>query len=188
MVNSYCKKEDYQQIVDKQENVHIVRFSKETIMTPIYDGDEPTGEYEDSGLVKYTEEVVTGELTLDKVIAIRQQEVDRYDTSDAVNSFTYNGKKMWFDKVTRTCIAYSMQVEKENGATTTTLYDNDDVAYTLPIDLALGLFAQLELYAKECYNVTADHKATISRLTSIEDVLNYNIKADYPEKLNIVTE
>lgn len=157
-------------------------------MTPVIVDDEPTGEYEDSGLVSYTEEVVVGELTLDKVITIRQQEIDRYDTSDAVNSFVYNGKKMWFDKVTRTCISYSMQVEKENGATTTTLYDNDGIAHTLPIDLALGLFAQLELYAKACYNVTASHKAALNELTSIEDVLDYNIKAGYPLKLVFSTE
>ena len=184
MVNSYCKKEDYQQIVDKQQNIHIVRFSKEPILTPVLDDEgEPTGEYEDSGLVSFTEELIKGDVTLDKVISIRQQEIDRYDTSDAVNSFIYNGKKMWFDKVTRTCISYSMQVEKESGSTTTTLFDNDDVAYTLPIDLALGLFAQLELYAKACYNVTALHKAAINALTRVEDVLNYNIKTGYPEKL-----
>jgi hypothetical protein len=92
---------------------------------------------------------------------------------------------MWFDKITRTCINYSMQVEKESGNETTTLYDNDGIAYELPIDSALNLFAQLELYAKACYNKTAEHRANIENLNSIEELLNYNIKTGYPEKLNI---
>ena len=189
MVNSFCKAEDFQQILNKREGVNIVRFSKETIMEPVMEGEgeemHPTGEYVDSGFVKFTEETILGELTADKVIEARQKEVDAYDQSNAVNSLIVNGKEMWFDKVTRTCINYSIQVEKAAGKTETTLYDNDDMAYVLPIDTAIALFAQLELYAKQCYNVTAAHKAALAELTTVEDVLNYDIKTGYPEKLNI---
>ena len=185
MVNSFCKTENFEHITQVREGVHIVRFSDEVMVEEVYEDYQPTGRYEDTGLTKFTEEIVMGEVTLDKVIAIRKQEIDKYDVSDDVNSFTYNGKQMWFDKVTRTCINYSMEVEKNAGKTETTLYDNEGNAHVLPIDLALGLFAQLELYAKACYNVTQAHKAAVSELTSVEDALAYNIKADYPEKLVI---
>lgn len=185
MVNSFCRAEDFQQIENKRENVNIIRFSKEPILTPVIDDEgEPTGEYEDSGLVSYTEEVVVGELTLDKVIAIRRQEIEVYDKSDAVNDLIVNGKHMWYGKVDRTCISYSMNMEKEAGKTTTELYDNDGVKYTLPIDLALQMFGALELYAKACYNKTEEHKTAVAECQSIEDALDYNIKTGYPQKLS----
>lgn len=185
MVNSFCRAEDFQQIENKRENVNIVRFSKEPILTPVLDDEgKPTGEYEDSGLVSYTEEVVVGELTLEKVIAVRRQEIEVYDKSDAVNSLSVNGKQMWFDKVTRTCISYSMNTEKAAGQETTELYDNDDMKYTLPIDLAIQMFGALELYAKACYNKTEEHKAAVAECQSIEDALDYNIKTGYPQKLS----
>lgn len=39
MVNSFCRAEDFQQIENKMENVNIVRFSKEPILTPVIDGE-----------------------------------------------------------------------------------------------------------------------------------------------------
>lgn len=42
-----------------------------------------------------------------------------------------------------------------------------------------------ELYALECYNVTASHKANIEQLTTIEEVEAYDYTIGYPEKLVI---
>ena len=81
-------------------------------------------------------------------------------------------------------IVYLEESEKEAGQTTTELYDNDDVKYTLPIDLALQMFGALELYAKACYNKTEEHKAAVAECQSIEDALDYNIKTGYPQKLS----
>ena len=158
-------------------------------MEPVYEGEgeerQPTGEFVDSGYIGFIEATVVGSLTPEKVANIRKEEVDIYDKSDAVNALYVNGKQMWYGKVDRTCINYSMQVEKSNGEETTTLYDNDGVAYVLPIDTALELFAQLELYAKACYNKTQEHKDNLASLETVEEILAYDITADYPEKLNI---
>jgi Lhr-like helicase len=106
-----------------------------------------------------------------------------YDSSNAINGLFVNGKEMWFDKVTRTCINYSIQVEKNSGQETTVLFYEGE-GYTLPIDLAIQMFSALELYAKACYNKTEEHKNNIKALDNIEDLLNYNIKSGYPEKLS----
>ena len=37
----------------------------------------------------------------------------------------------------------------------------------------------------ECYNRTAAHRQAIEELTDIADVLQYNFKFDYPNKLEI---
>ena len=188
MVNSFCKAEDYRQISNNGGYTSIVRFSKEKIMYPVVEGEEgnsyESGDYIDSGLVKFTEETIVGEITADKVVAVRIKEVETYDASDAVNSLIVNGKPMWFDKVTRTCIAYSIRTEKANGATTTELYDNEGNSYELPIDSAIAMFDALELYAKACYNTTAAHKVALAQIDNVEDALNYNIKTGYPEKLS----
>lgn len=185
MVSNFCKAEDFQQITEVKEGMTLIRFSKEPIIEEVYEDYKPTGKFEDTGLVRFTEECILGNFDVEAVKNARLEELKIYDSSVDVNALIVNGKQMWFDKITRTCINYSMQVEKESGNETTTLYDNDGIAYELPIDSALNLFAQLELYAKTCYNKTAEHRAIIQSLDTIEDLLNYNIKTGYPEKLNI---
>lgn len=184
MVNSFCKAEDFQQITNIRENINLVRFDMEPIMQEIYVDGEPTGEWEESGYVKYTEAFVTGEITPEAIINLRLKALKQYDESEDINSLYVNGKRMWFDKVTRTCIVYSMQTEKASGATETVLYDNDNVPYTLLIDTALQMFGALELYAKACYNTTAQHGAELKALTTVQEALDYNIKTGYPEKLS----
>ena len=45
---------------------------------------------------------------------------------------------------------------------------------------------KLELYAKQCYNKTAEHKYNLEQLSIPEEILEYNYTEGYPEKLNII--
>lgn len=109
--------------------------------------------------------------------------VEIYDTSGAVNSFTLQGKQMWLPKETRVGLVNSITIERNAGKETTTLWF-DGAKYELPVDTALQMLAALELYALDCYNVTAAHKADIEALTTVEEVVAYDYTTDYPEKLN----
>lgn len=109
--------------------------------------------------------------------------ITTYDTSSAVNSFTLQGKQMWLPKETRVGLVNSITIEKAAGKETTTLWF-DGEKYELPIDDALRMLSALELYALECYNVTAAHKAAVNALESVEDVVAYDYTQGYPEKLN----
>lgn len=111
------------------------------------------------------------------------EQIETYDTSAAVNSFTLQGKQMWLSKETRVGLVNSVTIEKNAGKETTTLWF-DGAKYELPVDTALQMLAALELYALECYNVTAAHKAAISALESVEDIVAYDYTENYPEKLN----
>ena len=113
--------------------------------------------------------------------AIEQIEV--YDTSEAVNSFTLQGKQMWLPKETRVGLMNSLNIEKAAGKTETVLWFGNE-SYILPIDTAMQMLSALELYALDCYNVTAAHKADIEALTTVEEVVAYDYTTDYPEKLN----
>ena len=109
--------------------------------------------------------------------------IDTYDTSPSVNSFTLGGKEMWLPKETRVGLVNSITIEKAAGKETTVLWF-DGEKYELPLDTALQMLSALELYALECYNVTAAHKAAVSTFDSVEEIIAFNIEEGYPEKLN----
>ena len=111
------------------------------------------------------------------------EQIEAYDTSEAVNSFTLQGKQMWLPKETRVGLVNSITIEKNAGKEVTGLW-HDGARYELPVDTALQMLAALELYALECYNVTAAHKAAVSALESVEDIVAYDYTQNYPEKLN----
>ena len=109
-------------------------------------------------------------------------QITAYDTSEAVNSFTLQGKQMWLPKETRVGLVNSVTIEKNAGKETTILWFGGE-KYELPVDTALQMLSALELYALECYNITAAHKAAVSALESVEDIVAYDYTTDYPEKL-----
>ena len=111
------------------------------------------------------------------------EQITEYDQSEDVNSFTLQGKTMWLPKETRVGLVNSVTIEKNADKETTVLWFGGE-KYELPVDTALQMLSALELYALECYNVTAAHKAAVNALESVEDVVAYDYTQGYPEKLN----
>ena len=111
------------------------------------------------------------------------EQITEYDQSENVNSFTLQGKAMWLPKETRVGLVNSVTIEKNAGKKTTVLWFGGE-KYELPVDTALQMLADLELYAVQCYNTTAMHKANVISLGSVDDVVNYDYTLHYPEKLN----
>ena len=111
------------------------------------------------------------------------EQITEYDQSEDVNSFTLQGKTMWLPKETRVGLVNSVTIEKNAGKETTVLWFGGE-RYELPVDTALQMLSALELYALECYNVTAAHKAAVNALESVGDVVAYDYTQGYPEKLN----
>ena len=111
------------------------------------------------------------------------EQITEYDQSKDVNSFTLQGKIMWLPKETRVGLVNSVTIEKNAGKETTVLWFGGE-KYELPVDTALQMLSDLELYAVQCYNATAMHKANVISLESVGDVVNYDYTLHYPEKLN----
>lgn len=105
-----------------------------------------------------------------------------YDKSEAVNSFLVNGDRMWLDKNTRVGLVNSTQVAKAAGAEHIVLWMNDK-SYNIPCDMMLKMLAALELYAMECYNVTAEHLAKVNAIEDLNRIYNYNYTKGYPKRL-----
>ena len=114
----------------------------------------------------------------DKVL----RDIVQYDKSEAVNSFEFGGKRMWLDKATRVGLMNSTTIAKAMGQATTTLWLGD-TKLEVGCDMAIQLLSALEMYALECFNVTAAHKKAVTELTDIGEVLSYDYTKGYPEKL-----
>lgn len=133
-----------------------------------------------AGWTKYEEPAPT----LAQVKVRKLSEIDAYDTSSAVNGFSLNGMEMWLDKSTRVGLMNSIGIEQAAGRETSTLWFGD-VSITIECARAIELLSALELYALACYNVTAQHKAEVNALTTIEEVEAYDYTTGYPDKLNL---
>lgn len=111
-------------------------------------------------------------------------EIEAYDKSAAVNSFLLNGESHWLDFNLRDRVFQGNERLKLIGRTDTTLW-LDGMCIELPIEQAQMLIANIEAYAKDCYNVTEHHKAEVKALKTYDEVMAYDITAGYPEKIEL---
>lgn len=129
-------------------------------------------------------------LTKIKAMQLKQAKVDKiaeitaYDTSDNVNGFMLNGLLVWLDKATRVGLMNSTNISKAAGQQTTTLWLKG-IKLVVDCDKAIQLLSALEMYALECFNVTASHKAAVGELKTIGEVEAYDYKTGYPKMLEM---
>ena len=123
-------------------------------------------------------------VTLEKAKKEKLEAILAYDTSSDVNGFMLNGNKVWLDKETRVGLMNSTQITRDMGQDTTTMWF-DGYKLEVRCDMAIMLLSSLEMYALECFNVTAAHKKAVSELTTIEEVEAYDYKTGYPKQLDI---
>lgn len=123
-------------------------------------------------------------IKLQQVKQDKLQEIDTYDLSSAVNGFMLNGLLVWLDKATRVGLMNSTTIAKAAGQETTTLWLGG-LKLVVDCDKAIQLLSALEMYALECFNVTASHKAAVNELTTIEEVEAYDYKEGYPKMLEM---
>ena len=112
------------------------------------------------------------------------EQIDKYDTSPSVNGFMLNGQRVWLNKDTRVGLMNSTSIAKAMGKKTTTLWFGG-MQIEVNCDKAIGLLSALEMYALECFNVTAAHKKAVAEMSTVEEVLAYDYTAGYPKILEM---
>lgn len=151
-----------------------------------YECTVPIGEYDEGEIqkafVEFSAKMDALKLKQAKVDKIA--EIAAYDTSDKVNGFVLNGMLVWLDKATRVGLMNSTTIAKAAGQQTTTLWLKG-IKLVVDCDKAIQLLSALEMYALECFNVTASHKATVNELTTVEEVEAYDYKSGYPKMLEM---
>lgn len=163
----------------------------ETPIEPCVSADEVTSstlttmiQWEYDGVWLYT-----GGLTTEAALTAAAQKmvlekITEWDTSEAVNGFILNGQRVWLDKATRVGLMNSTTIAKGMGQATTTLWLGD-VKLVVECDKAIQLLSALEMYALECFNVTASHKKAVTEMGTVEEVLGYDYTAGYPKMLEM---
>ena len=131
----------------------------------------------------------TGGMTSEAALTAAAQkmvlaEIEKHDTSPAVNGFMLNGLRVWLNKDTRVGLMNSTSIAKAMGKTTTTLWFGG-MQIEVNCDKAIQLLSALEMYALECFNVTAAHKKAVAELNTVEEVLEYDYTQGYPEQLKM---
>ena len=131
----------------------------------------------------------TGGMTSEAALTAAAQkmvlaEIEKHDTSPSVNGFMLNGLRVWLNKDTRVGLMNSTQIAKAMGKKTTTLWFGG-MQIEVNCDKAIGLLSALEMYALECFNVTAAHKKAVAELNTVEEVLGYDYTKGYPEQLKM---
>ena len=111
-------------------------------------------------------------------------EIEKHDTSPAVNGFMLNGQRVWLNKDTRVGLMNSTSIAKAMGKKTTTLWFGG-MQIEVNCDKAIQLLSALEMYALECFNVTAVHKKAVAEMSTVESVLAYDYTAGYPKLLEM---
>lgn len=127
------------------------------------------------------------ERTLAQAKQQKINEIDGYNTSDAVNSFNIvkDGETItdWFTPDIRANYRLSIEsaetLEKE---TLTIPIQGIDEPVVLPVQTAKVMLSQIHLYADACFLVTEAHKAAVEALETIESVDAYDYETGYPEK------
>lgn len=153
----------------------------------ITDDGEPT--YQDKEVTKYQYDTYWLEANQDGALASAKksitEEIAAYDKSSKVNGFVVNGTERWLESEERRSISYSTKILKEKGEENVDIWFDED-RITTTCDKAIKMLDDVEVYAKKTNSVTRQHIVDVMSLGKVEDVLTYDIIADYPEKLNIV--
>ena len=156
----------------------------ETTMTECCEGSTQKSDYDPTAMQEVYDawKARLDARSLAQAIQGKLSDIDAYDQSDKVNGFSLNGLTVWLDKATRVGLMNSTTIAKNMGQETTTLWLGG-VKLEVNCDLAIQLLSALEMYALECFNVTAAHKKAMAALTSLEEVAAYDYTAGYPEQL-----
>ena len=131
----------------------------------------------------------TGGMTSEAALTAAAQkmvlaEIEKHDTSPSVNGFMLNGLRVWLNKDTRVGLMNSTSIAKGMGQATTTLWFGG-MKIVVNCNKAIGLLSALEMYALDCFNVTAAHKKAVAELNTVEEVLGYDYTKGYPEQLKM---
>jgi hypothetical protein len=131
----------------------------------------------------YTIPEPTEEEIFNKTKREKINEINHYDSSGEVNIFYIQGLPVWLDKATRAGLKLRFEAELAMKEENTTLwYGNQN--FTLQLNMAIQMLYAIEVYASKCYDNTQKHLANVEKLETLEEIMEYDYKAGYPEKLN----
>lgn len=129
-------------------------------------------------------EPVVYERTLEDAKQEMISQIDSYDYSEEINSFSINGEiNTWFTPEQRANYKNSIDSAKILGIDILQFFVENQIL-DISVEQAEEMLAMIQMYADTCYIVTKNHKLNVETLETIEEVDDYDYKVGYPDKLN----
>lgn len=169
----------YYKIIDEEEVFYtggILRTEKGIIINPSEE------QILAEGWLPYIEPEPTAEEQLTIAKQEKLMQINNYDASSNVEQFFINDTPMWLGHELRQQIRTSADAYSAMGYENMTKVFNG-VEFTFPIAIWIQMLNALEIYAAEALNTTERHKAAVSAINDIQDVIDYDYTTGYPEKL-----
>lgn len=148
----------------------------------LFSGIPSVEQLESWGYEEYIEPTPTPEELLARAKDSKIAELEAYDSSDAVNSFTIDGNPMWLTVDERQQIATQISANEAVGRTEMTRWFGG-ASFTFPLTAWKQMLVALEVYAGDALNVTEGHRAAVTQLHTLQEVEDYDFTVGYPEKL-----
>ena len=82
----------------------------------------------------------------------------------------------------RSKVKENLETCQQFGEENTTLRFNG-MAFPISVQQGWQMYYSVLAYARECWNVTESHLAAVDKLETIEEIINYDYKSGYPDKL-----
>lgn len=111
-------------------------------------------------------------------------EINAYDVSDNVNSFTYKGQTMWLNREDRIVLKDRFTREKSENVVYTNLYYGGQAINITP-DEGVALIDAISAYADKCFDNTQKNIGLVNSATTLLEVEAIDITAGYPQKLEL---
>ena len=137
----------------------------------------------DEILIKAGYEIKEQEITLEDVLLDVIEQIEKYNVSENVDRFYVNDMPMWLNRELRNSLMSRFNAEKAKGIEITNIW-YEGMNIVLPVDNAIGMLLELEIYASQCFDNTHKHLFNVNNLTTIDELQNYDYTLGYPEKLN----
>ena len=171
----------YYKIVEEQEvffTGNVLYVDGATIVNPTEE------QMLEAGWLVWVAPEPTAEELLEIAKANKIADIEMYDQSNEVNLFYLADRPMWLDALTRQTLRISIESYAAMGLEQVTKWFGGN-EYTFPTSTWLTMLNALEVYAAEALNVTERHKAAVLAMNNVQDIEDYDITADYPEKLDL---
>lgn len=120
--------------------------------------------------------------SIDEVRYNKLAQISNYDTSNKVNLFYINDVPMWLDRSSRTSLMARFNAEQSKGLEETSIW-YEGMNIVLPIEHAISMLLDLEIYASQCFDNTQKHLHNVKQLKDSDEVLAYDYTTGYPSKL-----
>lgn len=108
--------------------------------------------------------------------------INAYDKSRHVEDFTLGGVHLWLDSTLRSKVKENLETCQQFGEENTTLRFNG-MAFPITVQMGWQMYYAVLAYARDSWNATESHLATIEKLTTVEEMKAYDYTVGYPQKL-----